>query len=334
MPTTILKFARAVRFALLLLPIVLVASCATSSPTRYFQLDVQLEIDQIPYDVAYNWRCKEVLDGPNFGPGRILKSKWVQSLPTYTVLKKAKNDAVVLFTPPHYCGDDVEKLDSAEPFFTGGIIFVDSAIRPSSLEIYTKNRTKSDAHEVRIIFRKIRLLDKAVPDYVPSREEKVEKNILRENSHGYQTVLARIIPESIWKSDKQLAAEFQGAKGILLAPFSPDEKNQNNFFPGQDILGKGVNLDDYTVSLSKVGDQWEMTENSKTSFALRFMSLNVQNLEGKAAGGNIGNVQVIVNYGGVMFEVQSSREIFDAKKHLLIQFVNEYQPYPWIGPQE
>lgn len=329
------RWVQVTAFVLCFPLVTLMAGCATTEPARYFQLDLKLNIDKKTYEVTYNWHCNEVMDGPNFGPGGILKARWVWSPPTYMVLRKVENGSVFLFSPPQYCGDDVAGLSKNEGNFRKEIIVVDSIFNPKVMEAYTQRRIKGTGQEVGIVSTKIRRLDKSAMDYIPSQEEAKAKILLSDHSHGYQSVSARIFPESIWKSDENLARPFSRAKGIMLSPLAPNENNQYNFFLGQRATRAiDFDWDAYTVPLFRVGNQWELTENSETHSALRFIVPDVMAMD-KNAKYDIGRPPVaFVNYNGIQIEVQNSREIFDAERRLLIQFINEYRPYPWIGSQK
>jgi hypothetical protein len=322
------RFLRLMAVACCLPVIVGMPGCATSKSARYFQLDLKLAIDKQTYDIAYNWHCNEVMDGPNFGPGGILKARWVWSPYTYMVLKKLENGSALLFNPPQYCGDEVAGA-------TKEVLLVDSLENPEVMEIFTQRRSKGARRDVVITSANVRQLVEPRVDYSSSAEEKKGKDLLESRSRGYQSISASVFPESIWKSDENLVKLFSRAQGILLAPIAQNEREQHNFFSiNRMLLAPDFDWDAYTVPLFKVGGEWKFTERSTAASAFQYVAPDSTTTD-KTRSYDIGRPPLaFVSYRGTLVEVQNSRQVFDAEKRLLIQFVNEYRPYPWIGQQK
>lgn len=309
--------------------------CATSKPARYFQLDLKVGVDKQTYNVTYNWHCNEVMDGPNFGPGGILKARWEWSPSPYMVLKKLKDGSVFLFNPPRYCGDQISGSIGDRWIFEKEVLIVDSSENPGVMELFTSRRIKGADREVAIISADIRQFAESRVDYSFSAEETKEKDLLERRSRGYHSVSARVLPESIWKADENLVKQFSHAQGILLAPIAQNERDQHNFFSAHRVpLAPDFDWDVYTVPLFKVGGVWKFTDRSEAGSAFQFVAPDSAKIDNTRSY-DIGRPPVaFVSYRGTLIEVQNSRQVFDAEKRLLIQFVNDYRPFPWIGPQK
>jgi hypothetical protein len=308
--------------------------------TRYFQMELKFEINNKPYNVTYNWHCRKVLDGPNFGPGFILKERWKVSPPTNIVLKKIENDAVLLFRPVLYCGD--EKGADTENY-NAQIMVVDSVINPKLMQIYTQRTTRGISYDVSLKSGMIRRLEKSASDYVVTEEEKHLKQLLQENSHGYHKVSARILPESIWGRSDDVKKYFSNTEGIVIAPMSSSIRSdivgrdgRNNFFP---VNWKGIyplsEAESPKVSLVQTGNIWRLPPNIDFGVAEIYYSQPDSSSENNPKHYDIGSPPTVtVDYDGTSIQVLSSQQVFDSKRKLLIQFINSYQPLPWIGNRE
>lgn len=331
------------RAALLITSLLTTNSFAFDS--KYFQLDLKLEINSVPYEVKYNWHCYKTVEGPNFGPGNILQIVWKQSPPLYRVLKKIDDDAVFFFQPIPYCGKEyVLPVDESENFFPP-VTIVKSVKDPAMMEVFNPNKTQGVDFRVTFQSGIIKQLDKSAPDYVATDEEKRLKQALEDNSHGYWSVSARILPAVLWEQSEALKHYFRNANGILIAPTPSQLRSdivgmdgRNNFFP-VDQAGvfppRGLDINLYTVPLIKVGTVWQLSTAYNASFGMLFFAPSSTENDGKARRFDIGNPPpATVNYDGTLIKVLGSQQIYDSKRQLLIQFVNNYQPLPWIGLRE
>lgn len=317
--------------------VIVTAGCATTEPTRYFQLDLKLEINNKPYDVTYNWHCREVLDGPNFGPGGILKARWEISPPTNVVLKKIENNAVFLFRPTLYCGNGTYGLGTDGSSFKPPITVIDSIINPTVMQIFTQQKTHGIRYDVFLKSGTIRRLEKSAPDYVASEEEKHLKQLLQDNSHGYYSVSARVIPESVWGKSDAVNQYFRNVNGIVIAPTPTGHNGRNNFFPVNwaGVFPLSEPEEAYTVPLIKSGNIWQSPATNDFGIAMIYYAQPESLAESSPKHYGIGSPPTAtVDYDGTSIQVFSSQQIFDSKRKLLIQFINSYQPLPWIGNRE
>lgn len=328
----------------LIVPVVaLITSCATPEPTRYFQLDLTVEIDKKPYDVTYNWHCREVMDGPNFGPGGVLKARWDIAPPTYVVLKKVENDSVFLFRPTPYCGNETYGLKTDGQTYNPPITFIDSARHPTLMQVFTQRTPHGLGHDVVVKSGTIRRLENSLSDYVASEDEKHLKQSLQDNSHGYHSVSARVIPETVWGKSDALRQYFKNAEGILIAPTPTEIRSnvvgrdgKNNFFPvDQAGVYPSSELDSYTVPLMRTDGVWRLSSLNKFAMAAIYVAQPERPAESGARRYDIGSPpEATIDYDGNSIQVLSSQQIFDSKRRLLIQFINSFQPLPWIGNRE
>jgi hypothetical protein len=321
----------------------LITGCSTPEPTRYFQLDLRLEIDKKPYEVTYNWHCWEVMDGPNFGPGGILKARWVWAPPTYAVLKKIEKDSVILFQPKPYCGDGAYEFGPDGKASDPPITLIDSARYPTLMQIFTQRTPHGLGHDVSVKSATVKRLINSSPDYVASEDEKLLKQSLQDNSHGYHSVSARVIPESVWGKSDTVRQYFKDADGVLIAP-TPTKIRSNivgsdgryNYFPvDQSGIYPGADFDSYTVPLIRNDGFWRLPSLNNFSMASIYYEQAERPTESGARRYDIGSPPVAtVNYDGTSIQVLGSQQIFDSKRRLLIQFINSFQPLPWIGNRQ
>jgi hypothetical protein len=300
---------------------------AKIEPAIYSQFDLRLEINQRLYDITFNSHCYKNIEGVNKGSGR-----WViRPEGGLAVVKKMGDDSVVFFEANGACGDNVPR--SKEYLPTIGLMrSVTDALK---IEIYTHRRNIGNGTTVNVKSGIVRVLNEVVPDYEHSEEEKRLMEVLKNKSHGYQSVSARIIPESIWQKSEGLSKYFENATGILTAPVPANLRSdivgrdgKNNFFPvDQSGAFRGVEYDLYTIPLRKDGPVWRLNAADSSQSALAFYALPPTE-DGR--GYTIGNPPpAVVDYDGVLINVLSSQQIYDSKKRLLIQFVNNYQALPF-----
>lgn len=307
--------------------------CATPAPVRYYRFDLSIEINQKAYNVAYNWHCTRVLDGPNFGPGGVLKARWEISPPSKFLIRDISNGAIFVVAPPSYCGDDSNQTAIANSRDDFPIIMVaDSADRPTLIQKFLRDKPVGLGYSVHIKTSRISQLSMAVPDYEPSIEEKKFSQLLLSSTDTYQSVWARIIPEPIWARSVALSTYFEHATGIQVAPLPTriqtnivGRDGRNNFFP---VDQKGVSpqsFDDvsFTVPLGKVGDEWILPPRREADQALTYI---LDSPASRPDGGDCARVNssptAQVNYDETRVPVAASQQIFDSRRKLLIQFIN------------
>jgi hypothetical protein len=308
--------------------------CATPTPVRYYRFDLSVEINEKAYEVGYNWHCTRVLDGPNFGPGGLLKARWEISLPSKLLIRDIGNGAIFIVAPPSYCGDDSDQTtiaNSRDDFPT--IMVADSADSPTLIQKFARDKPVGLGYSVHIKASRISQLSSAVPDYDPSIEEKRVLRQLLASTSIYQSVWARILPEPIWARSVALSTYFEDATGIQVAPLPTHiqtnvvgQDGHNNFFPVDQkgvFPAQGFDYASYTVPLSKVGNQWILPLRREADQALTYV---FDSPNSRPDGGDCARINssptAQVNYDETKVLVAASQQIFDSRRKLLIQLIN------------
>jgi hypothetical protein len=259
-----------------------------------------------------------------------LKARWQISPSATPVLKELNGDSVMLFRPTGFCGDGTYGAGTDGKTFYPNLSVLDSADRPSRMQIFTPSKPLGLDYEIHFISGDIRTLDHEAPDSSPSAREKGLKQALRNSPNGYQSVFARVSTENIWSRSNDLVQLFKNAKGVLIAPIV----GANNFFPGTREAGMYAgDAERNTIPLRLSDETWRLLPNNDFKFAITYYAVPSADKEGHPY--DIGKAPLaVVDYRGVQIRVASSQEIYDSESKLLIQFVNRFQPLPWIGRRE
>ena len=296
----------------------------TKTPNRYFQLDLVLEINHKPYPIVYNWHCYE---SKNLSEGDgSFHPQWNSSPFSFHVLKRIGENSALLFKPPQYCGAGTYtgQMSADGQEYYPEIIYIKSIGSNFPIEIYSKHRIKGDGTILEIKSATVTQSDKQTPDYVMSDADLHLIEVLKTSIRGYQAVSAVIIPADIWKKSESLNQYFKEADGILIAP-APTQINssivgqdgKNNFFPvNQREIPHLKDLEMYIVSMIKNGNVWSLPLTSDSSSAITYFSYE-----------GVKSNPVTVSYYGMPITVISSQQIFDSRKQLLIQLLNQGFPY-------
>lgn len=307
---------------------------ATPNLVRYYRFDLTVEVNQKPYNVAYNWHCTRVLDGPNFGPGGFLKARWKITPSTKFLVRDIGSGAVFTVIPPNSCGNESDQTTVAESHDDfRPVMVVDSVDRPTLVQKFVRGKAFGYGYVVHETVARISQLSSAAPDSEPSPDEKRVSQALLGSTGGYQSVWARVLPKAIWARSAALSAYLEHATGIQIAPLPTHiqtnivgRDGRNNYFP-IDQRGvfppQGFDYDSYTVSLRKAGDEWVLPPGQEADQALTYV-LDSSGLD--ASGGDCARVNpskpARVAYDQTQVVVAKSQQIFDSRRQLLIQFIN------------
>ena len=308
----------------------LLSACSfpTRTPSRYFQLDLSLEIEGKPYQITYNWRCTESSDFSEADAR--FHSRWNHYPVPHNAVKKISHDEALIFRPTGYCGDDGTYANETDgKTYLPDITVVTSISNPVAMHVFSSQRTIGDDMTLRLKSGVITRLDKPVPDYFPSEEEISLSGALSKNAHLFQSVTARVYPASVWTRAVNLREYFKDVTAVTAAPRNgtrSDPSGRNNFFPAEH---SGLPRDDsYVVPLKKVGTEWRIDERDNHTSAYRFY------ISAEKAQWPRNNLPpALIVYDGVPIEVFDSREVFDPSRQLLMQFVNGFTELPKVGPQ-
>jgi hypothetical protein len=178
-----------------------------------FRYDLKLLVNDQPVEFHIPWRCKEGLEGPNFGPGGLIQRVMK---PTISISWIARSIAsgVVIFSPMReYCIVEAPDYDPS-------IYLMDNATNPTSLQIFTRLNQMGLGYTVSVVTSSIVELAKAEPDYSDTREERDLLKSVRNSCSGYQRIAAYIYPESIWGKSQHLIEQLNKLTTVTLGPFA------------------------------------------------------------------------------------------------------------------
>lgn len=201
------------RFAMMALSCVALSGCLPNPfSTRYFQLDVKVQVDQTPYLVTFNWHCTKVLEsvGENLFILPIgTHFAWVWETSAHQYIKRRIGASTVLLLDAPTGGECARSEWQERPFPMRGATLLQWAsgdASPVALEVFSDERNESVDHTVRIARATIRRLEHAQPDTVyPKEDAQVVRNLQIARPY-FEQVYARIWPRSLWSRSRSLSA--------------------------------------------------------------------------------------------------------------------------------
>lgn len=304
---------------------------AAAEPDRYFQLDLKVEIDQVPYQVTYNWHCHQALEGPNFGPGGLFVPRWKQAPDLAQVIVRMTSESAFTFAPPpFYCGTE-SSADASAAYgissdgerYLPPINVFDSIARPEIVEVY-KPSTTEGRHKVSVRSGEIRRLNAPAPDYVESQVDAATNRMLRDPLRPYQYVIAWVSAESAWGTSDAIRRYFEHAADLVLAPRGTSQyAGERGIFDLKWTPFKQADLTEqpFKTSLRRTETAWSFA-NPSVETAGFFVRLPL------AAAQPYQRPPVTVDYFGRPIRVESQQEIFDPSRKLFIRFVSGTVPFP------
>jgi hypothetical protein len=177
-----------------------------------FSYDLRLQVNDQPVAFHIPWRCKIGLEGPNFGPGGLLRSVMKPTVSDVWVARTISTGAVLFTKLRTYCQDapDYDPLP---------LYIVDSPTHPTLLQMFTRDRQIGLGYTVHVVASSIVRLSKAELDYSTSARERELMKSVRDSCSGYQSVLAITYPESTWDASEDLRQQFSRLATVTLGPF-------------------------------------------------------------------------------------------------------------------
>jgi hypothetical protein len=207
--------------------------------TDNFRYDLQLLVNDKPVNFHIPWRCKQELEGPNFGPGGLIRSVMKPTISVSWIARRIPSGAVIFSPLRTYC-----VVEDSPVVYDPEILLVDNTNKPSSLQIFTRKAEVGSGYTVHIVTSSIVRLSRPEPDYAVTVEEREVMNAVRHSCSGYQGVFASIYPESNWGKSSVLSQEFSRFDTLSLGPFAHLDTLD---------IKSGV-----PISLVRVGNTWQL----------------------------------------------------------------------------
>ncbi|MBQ4853782.1 hypothetical protein IMW82_03695 [Rhodanobacter sp. B2A1Ga4] len=278
-------------------------SYRTMTPDRYYQYDLNLEIEGKPVAFSYNWHCHEVHghtlseENWNITSG----TTWVPAR-NYALwlAKPIGSQSIVLFSPNAFCIKDAINLDDNNY----AIGFIRSAKDLSTIDVYDKRTRTRDGSTLVLKSATIRQLDHMVYDTKTNTQDVQLKAMLVQQSKGYELVSAVIAPESTWSKFDSLSKNLYAMKVITAANTIIGGRTDGYvFFPGPHSF-TGNNLS--YVPLRASGGVWRL-DGQDTASPFTYHA--------------VASARNKVNYRGLEFELLNAQEVYDPQDRVLIEFV-------------
>lgn len=283
-------------------------------PTRYFSLNVVIDVDHSPKSFNYIWSC----ENERFFTGNFeWSTTWKKS--TNVMMSKLTNESVVIIPLPQSC----KIRDGSE--YIPDISIVKNASSPDEIEMYPGKGSSHD-YGVSGIVQKgtIHVLNKAAPVTTLTKANELLFNYISDPQKHYSSLIAVTYPKSEW--DKYAGLKNTERFNELNNITTSTELANNRRFHREKWSGPREKLRLVYLktiplrinNLRKVNGVWHIEKD-----ALPDEHILMKRYENLWKIGSYGNVApVIVDYNGHQISLKdSSIEVYDPGTNNIIRFV-------------
>jgi|SRR5882757_82089 len=227
----------------------LTSALATAGVSN-FRYDLKLRVNDTPVEFHIPWHCKTALEGPNFGPGGLIRTVMKTTVTTRWIARKIPNGVVFILSPTNFCVLDPPPAASDSDVQEPGIYLIDNVTHPTTLQIFNRRQSTGLGYTVRVVEDSMTQPTQAEPDYIPSAEERDLLKSVLDNCTGYERVVAQVWPKSHWESFKDLQDQFNGLTEVTSGRF----QHLNELEPKKALV----------TSLIRQGDVWRLLPQEST----------------------------------------------------------------------
>jgi hypothetical protein len=241
-------------------------------PSRYFQLDMDLKINNKNFPISYNWHYEQVVWG---GESQFLlplaanpnSAVWAWSSSAAKAFDK-RLDAETFFSvylpDIRWCDQDYR---GAKPYDDPMVIIVRTVPNLVGIEAFDAQHDHSADYTVNVGSAVIRGLDGKMPDTLLPIEEKNLRHVANSLNLAYQIANAVVIPsaEVSWRKTS-IKDYFRDARGIIVAPIPIHVLNKSNGWEDRRFFEVDQSVPDrnawfeltrrHRVAMTKHGDVW------------------------------------------------------------------------------